>query len=103
MVPTRDGPCRASIGQPNLEVSAAVFILVVRGFVCCNGPMTLDSCNSHSRDWIAIGQPLITPGFNDLMGRNLKRTAIELLIASFDDAPIDVPTQWTLFQVISLG
>ena len=50
-----------------------------------------------------MGMPLLAPGFNDLMGRNLKRTAIELLIASFDDSPVDGATQWTVFRVIALG
>jgi hypothetical protein len=32
----------------------------------------------------------------------LKRTAIQILIASLDDSPIDGTTQWTVFRVITL-
>jgi hypothetical protein len=62
-----------------------------------------DPRDRHSCDGIAIGKPSCPPSFNNLIERHRKGAAIELLVTSVDDTPIDRTTQRAVIRVITLA
>jgi hypothetical protein len=48
-----------------------------------------------------MGKPLRPPTLVDLSARSQERAAIEPLIPSTNDAPIDRTTEWTVIRIIT--
>jgi hypothetical protein len=66
--------------------------------IACFEPHDRPSC-----DGIAIGKALLPPTFHDLIAGCRKRAAIDLLVTSLHDTPIDRATQRTVVRVITLA
>jgi hypothetical protein len=81
-----------------------VSVFIVSVVISATAPeVRFDPRDRHSCDGIAIGKPLAAPTFNDPITRQQKGAAIELLITSVGDTPIDRTPQRAVIRVIALA